>query len=276
MRFRLPGNGDYVNESLLDMSNFVGEESIVRKIWGKADTVLFIFAGASAEFALNKAVDWLYYTGKLPADPLGRLFSTVGYARQIVFSSEVSAFQSIDKIVAIHQVVEHARGSSIPDWAYRDVLFMLIDYSIRSFEMLERKLSEEEKTEVFDVFYRVGDRMGIAGLPPTFAHWEIMRKEHLHENMECGHFTKDLYKQYKKHLGNLRFIMLKEVQAMVAPNEVVAMLGLNKFSYLTPVLGFYKVLRWLGIEKFFRDVLLPAYYKEQVIALDQPAVYAHS
>jgi len=64
---------------------FVRENSIVRKIWGKSDTILFIFAGASAEFALNKAVDWLYFTGKLPQDPLGRLFSTVSYARSIVF-----------------------------------------------------------------------------------------------------------------------------------------------------------------------------------------------
>ena len=61
---------------------FVPESSIVRTIWGKSDTILFIFAGSAAEFALNKAVDWLYYTGKLPADPLGRLFSTVAYARQ--------------------------------------------------------------------------------------------------------------------------------------------------------------------------------------------------
>ena len=67
------------------MEYFVQPGSIVRKIWGKGDTVLFVFAGASAEFALNKAVDWLYFTGKLPADPLGRLFSTVMYARLIVF-----------------------------------------------------------------------------------------------------------------------------------------------------------------------------------------------
>ena len=64
---------------------FVDKDSVVREIWGKSDTILFIFSGAAAEFALNKAVDWLYYTGKLPADPLGRLFSTVTYARQIVF-----------------------------------------------------------------------------------------------------------------------------------------------------------------------------------------------
>ena len=34
---------------------FVKPGSVVREIWGKSDTILFIFAGASAEFALNKA-----------------------------------------------------------------------------------------------------------------------------------------------------------------------------------------------------------------------------
>src|SRR3954469_18541561 len=115
------------------MKFFVGEESIVRSIWGKGDTVLIIFAGASAEFALNKAVDWLYFTGKLPADPLGRLFSTVNYAKLIVFSEKEKANAVIDNIAHIHNAVENKRGMKIPDWAYRDVLFMLIDYSIRSF-----------------------------------------------------------------------------------------------------------------------------------------------
>src|ERR1700712_5589681 len=118
---------------------FVEEGSIVRKIWGKADTILFVFAGGAAEFALNKAVDWLYFTGKLPADPLGRLFSTVTYARKIVFSTYDDANRAIDQITAIHQHVEAARGAQIPDWAYRDVLFMLIDYSVRSYELLETK-----------------------------------------------------------------------------------------------------------------------------------------
>src|SRR6185295_9915837 len=122
------------------MQYFVEKNSIVRRIWGKSDTILFIFAGAAAEFALNKAVDWLYFTGKLPADPLGRLFSTVTYAREIVFAKQAEALKSIDKITAIHIGVENSRGAKIPDWAYRDVLFMLIDYSISSFEVLERKL----------------------------------------------------------------------------------------------------------------------------------------
>src|SRR4028119_1301380 len=124
---------------------FVRKDSIVRKIWGSADTILFIFAGAAAEFALNKAVDWLYFTGKLPSDPLGRLFSTVRYARKIVFSSMDEAHHAIDTLQQIHGAVEAARGASIPDWAYRDVLFMLIHYSIASYELLEKKLSDEEK-----------------------------------------------------------------------------------------------------------------------------------
>src|SRR3954447_4518130 len=115
------------------MEFFVDKKSVVREIWGKGDTILFIFAGASAEFALNKAVDWLYFTGRLPADPLGRLFSTVSYAREIIFSSKDDAMQAIDRINHIHGAIETARGQKIPDWAYRDVLFMLIHYSIASF-----------------------------------------------------------------------------------------------------------------------------------------------
>jgi uncharacterized protein (DUF2236 family) len=247
---------------------FVHKGSVVREIWGKADSILFIFAGASAEFALNKAVDWLYFTGKLPADPLGRLFSTVAYARQIVFSEHEQALIAIDKITAIHQQVENSRGSQIPDWAYRDVLFMLIDYSIRSFEVLERKLTDMEKEEVFQTFYQVGNRMRIAGLPQSFQAWNIMRNEHLKQDLLKSDFTNDLYKQYKKHLGPIRFIMLRQVQIMVVPRHVRELLSLGDTSFLKPVLLLYKVTRLLGFEKLLRNALLPKDYKAQVIALD--------
>src|SRR6186713_386084 len=105
------------------MQLFVDKNSVVRKIWGKSDTVLFIFAGASAEFALNKAVDWLYFTGRLPSDPIGRLFSTVRYAGRIVFASMEEANKSIETLRQIHSELEQNRGVAIPDWAYRDVLF---------------------------------------------------------------------------------------------------------------------------------------------------------
>ena len=250
------------------MKYFVEQGSVVREIWGKGDTILFIFAGASAEFALNKAVDWLYFTGRLPADPLGRLFSTVGYARQIVFSELEGAHRAIDRMAAIHAAVESSRGQAIPDWAYRDVLFMLIDYSIRSYELLERKLTTTEKAEVFEVFYRVGSRMGLKGLPGNYAAWVRMREDHLQQNLQQSHYTVDLYRQYRKHLGAVRYKLLLEAQSLIVPERVKTLLQLNKTSLLTPVLFLYKLSRKLKLDWFLKSLILPPAYMAEIKELD--------
>jgi uncharacterized protein (DUF2236 family) len=247
---------------------FVDKHSVVRQIWGKGDTILFIFAGASAEFALNKAVDWLYFTGHLPGDPLGRLFSTVSYARKIVFSEKQSAMRAIDAMATIHAGVEAKRGVSIPDWAYRDVLFMLIDYSIRAYEVLERELNEAEKLEVFNVFCKVGNRMGVKGLPKTFEAWEEMRHGHLHHNLQHSHYTYDLFSQYHKHLGEVRYRLLLETQTLVVPQKVRKLLGLRRVSLLNPLIGLYKLSRRLKVDWLLKALILPSKYKKEIKALD--------
>jgi hypothetical protein len=250
------------------MDFFVNKQSIVRKIWGKSDTILFVFAGASAEFALNKAVDWLYFTGRLPTDPLGRLFSTVMYARLIVFSDTEGALKAIDKIASIHKAVESNRGAQIPDWAYRDVLFMLIHYSIASYELLERKLSDSEKEDVFDVFYRVGDRMGLRGLPRNHQEWTIMHGEHLEQDLKKSHYTVDLYKQYRKHLGFVRYEILKESQKLVVPRRVSQLLKLGRPTWVVPLLWLYKQSRKVGMDGVLKSLILPQAYKKQIKELD--------
>jgi hypothetical protein len=250
------------------MEYFVNKNSIVRKIWGSGDTILFIFAGAAAEFALNKAVDWLYHTGKLPSDPLGRLFSTVSYARQIVFSEEKKANESIDKITGIHKAVESSRGATIPDWAYRDVLFMLIDYSIRGFELMERSLTESEKEETFDVFNRVGKRMNLKGLPANYQDWLVMREDHLKNNLVKSEFTVDLFKQYEKHLGLVRYYLLTESQSLVTPRIVKELLKFKKPFVIKPLLFTYKTSRLLGLNNFLKSMILPSKYKKEILSLD--------
>src|SRR5688500_2215524 len=121
---------------LIQMTDFVHKNSIVRRIWGNSDTVLLVFAGSAAEFALNRAVDWLFFTGKLPNDPIGRLFSTAAYSQEIVFADAATAAATLNRIRSVHQAVERARGERIPEWAHRDVLYMLIDYSEKAYEML--------------------------------------------------------------------------------------------------------------------------------------------
>jgi hypothetical protein len=254
------------------MQLFVEKDSVVRKIWGKSDTVLFIFAGASSEFALNKAVDWLYYTGKLPSDPLGRLFTTVAYAKKIVFSPMEDANRAIDSLQKIHAAVEQSRGFSIPDWAYRDVLFMLIHYSIASYELLEKKLTDEEKEEVFNVFYRVGKRMGLKALPRSYNEWLPVRQAHLMQDLQESKYTIDLFKQYKKHLGTIRYRVLIEGQKLVVPDRVKELLHFSDFSLLTPVVPLYKFSRLMKMDWLLKNILLPPAYKKQIKELD---VYNH-
>jgi len=250
------------------MINFVENDSVVRKIWGKSDTILFIFAGASAEFALNKAVDWLYFTGKLPSDPLGRLFSTVRYARKIVFSSMDDANAAIDMMRKIHSSVEQNRGDVIPDWAYRDVLFMLIHYSIAAYELLEKKLSDAEKEEVYNVFYRVGIRMGLKELPDNYIDWLPVRESHLMENLQKSNFTIDLFKQYRKHLGAMRYKVLLEGQKLVVPKRVKELMHFSNFSLITPLVPIYKFSKLIKMDGFIKTILLPSDYKSQIDELD--------
>jgi uncharacterized protein (DUF2236 family) len=250
------------------MEYFVDKQSVVRQIWGKSDTILFIFAGAAAEFALNKAVDWLYFTGRLPVDPLGRLFSTVSYARAIIFSEKRSALRAIDSMATIHAGVEAKRGVNIPDWAYRDVLFMLIDYSIRSFEVLERELSRTEKNDVFQVFYRVGSRMGVKGLPDSFEEWEKMRQGHLDQDLQLSNYTNDLFSQYRKHVGFVRYKILIEAQILVVPQKVRELLGFRKISLLYPLIALYKLSRHINIDWLLKALILPSKYKKEIQAMD--------
>lgn len=251
------------------MRQFVHPGSIVRTIWGRGDTILLIFAGASAEFALNKSVDWLYFTGRLPGDPLGRLFSTVAYARRIVFAPEDRALAAIDNITAIHRGVEAKRGAGIPATAYLDVLFMLIGYSIASFELLQRPLRPEEKEEVFDVFKRVGDRMGLIDLPATHAEWAERREQYLSDHLEYSACSRDLYRRYRRSLGWVRYRILLQAQVLLAPRTVRRMLGLSSIPWLYPVIVLYRLCRFLHMDKAIKTLLLPPQYRAEVFALDQ-------
>lgn len=255
---------DSQNESIY----FVKEDSIVRRIWGNSDTILLIFAGAAGEFALSKAVDWLFFTGKLPADPIGRLFSTVTYARAIVFSEKQAALHAIDTIAAIHTGVEKSRGYQIPDWAYKQVLFMLIHYSVRAFEVLEHKLNQAERQEVIDVFLAVGGRMGLDDLPTSMEAWDGMHKDLLENQLLLSENSKTLFRQYRKHLGSLRYYLLKEGQNLVVPSQVRSLLGFRRPSLLYLFIPFYKLSRLLGFDGFIKGLILPQKYQKQISALD--------
>lgn len=250
------------------MSDFVERDSIVRAVWGNADIVLLVFAGCAAEFALNRAVDWLFFTGKLPADPIGRLFSTASYAQQIVFADERTAQCTLARIRNVHQAVEHQRGQRIPDWAHRDVLYMLIDYSERAHELLARPMTADEQRELFDVFYRVGLGLGIPDLPVSYTAWKADREIHMQRDLVRSEGTDALYARYRNQLGGWRFRVLMTVQAILTPEHVRGLLQLKSADHLGFLLKLYPLMIRAGMRGIVQRLLMPSQYLAAIRDLD--------
>ena len=250
------------------MTDFVRRGSIVRRIWGNGDMILLVFAGSAAEFALNRAVDWLFFTGKVPKDPIGRLFVTASYSQRIVFADDVRATQTLNGIRAIHMAVERQRGEAIPDWAHRDVLYMLIDYSERAHELLSRPLSEDERHELYDVFYRVGTGLRIEGLPASYALWRADRERHLARDLAFSGGTKALYAQYRVHLGPWRYRLLLLLQAILVPEHVRGLLRLRSAKWLGWLLRLYPVVVRTRLRPAIQRLLMPARFLAAARGLD--------
>jgi uncharacterized protein (DUF2236 family) len=251
--------------------DFIDQRSIVRAIWGDPDLVLLIFAGAAAEFALNRAVDWLFFTNRLPEDPIGRLFSTVQYAQQIVFASETQARKTLASISSIHAALERRRGRRIPDWAYRDVLYLLIDYSRRANQLLHGRLCEEEQEDLYAAFLQLGEGLHIAQLPATFRRWEEDRQRHLASDLAYSRYTARLYEQYRRHLGPWRYQILLEFQAAIAPTRVRELLRLEPRLPVVSAFRAYSLLRSLGLQKAVQRALIPQKYWEDIDRLKPTA-----
>ncbi len=253
------------------MQNFVDDKSIVRRIWGNSDVILLVFAGSAAEFALNRAVDWLFFTGNLPRDPIGRLFATVRYSQNIVFVDEQTAQATLNRISAIHGAVELKRGDRIPEWAYRDVLYMLIDYSERAYQLLHRPLTAAERQELYAVFHRIGTGLRILELPATYTTWQADRMRHLQRDLVYSKHTSMLYAQYRRHLGAWRYHLLLQVQALLVPEHVRQLLHLQARPLVSYALWTYPILDQMGLRSLVQQLLLPARYLDDVQQLDRAA-----
>jgi uncharacterized protein (DUF2236 family) len=249
------------------MTDFVRQGSIMRKIWGNGDMVLLIFAGSAAEFALNRAVDWLFFTGKLPKDPIGRLFVTASYSKSIVFADEAAAARTFERIRAAHSAVEGQRGQSIPAWAHRDVLYMLIDYTERAHELLDRPLTADEQNDMYEVFFRVGTGLQIPDLPRTYSAWLADRDIHLKRDLERGKGTDALYATYREHLGEWRYRLLLEVQSILTPAHVRGLLNLTPAEGLRPLVRAYPMMVRAGLRPVIQWLLMPSQHLPAVRAL---------
>jgi uncharacterized protein (DUF2236 family) len=244
--------------------------AVTRSIWGSPDAILLFFAGGAAEFAAIKAVDWLFFTGRLPDAPIERFFETVRFAQSVFFSDPAGATKAIERINRIHRGVEEARGEEIPQWAYRDMLFILIDYGERAHEVVFGSMTETERASHFEVALTLGRAMHLSGLPTTYAEYRDQRRQQLLEDYARSPLTDELYASYRQALGSLRFRLLRLVQACVLPEELRDVLQLESSPLVEELLSCYRFLPG-GSNKLrpLHNVLLPGRFAKQLRQLER-------
>lgn len=218
------------------MKQLFGSE-MTRKIWGDPENVLLIYAGAAAEFALNPENHWLFYTGKLPSDPLRRFEETLRYQQKLFFMPQEAVPAVARHIKDIHRQVEKKRSQEqgeahISDQAYLQVFSMLIEYGILGHEYLQhRKMAREEKEVYFNDIRAIALIMEIQDFPEDYHHYLTRRTQMVVRELQFNSYTRELMESYRKNLGPLRFWGLLQFQAFFIDPILSFRLGLkaNRF-----------------------------------------------
>jgi len=200
------------------LTQLFGSE-ITRAIWGDAENILLIYAGSAAEFALNPENHWLFYTGKLPSDPLRRFETTLQYQRKLFFTPQETLPALARHIKYIHSEVEKRRSEEqgeikISDAAYLQVFSMLIEYGILGYEYLHcRKMVAQERETYFNDIRAIALMMGIRDFPETYCDYQDRRTRMVVSELQCNALTWQLMKAYRKSLAPVSYWGLLQFQA---------------------------------------------------------------
>ena len=80
--------------------------------------------------------------------------------------------------------------------------------------------------------------------------------------------TIDLFKQYRKHLGPVRYFILIEGEKLIIPERVRKLLGFSKFSFLSLIVPLYQFSRKIHFDSVIKKLLLPQKYALEIAELD--------
>lgn len=243
------------------MTRLFGSD-ITRTIWGEEENVLLIYAGAAAEFALNPENHWLFYTGKLPADPLRRFENTLRYQRKLFFMPQEGVPAVAKHIKHIHRDVEEKRSQEqgeikISDQAYLQVFSMLIEYGILGHEYLHRRnMKQEEKEAYFNDIRAITLMMEIRDFPEDYRTYLIRRTRMVTSELRCNSFTGELMDAYRKSLPAFCYWGLLQFQARFIHPILAGRLALKPNRFFGWVYWLYPRVRFQPLfNALFRRML---------------------
>jgi uncharacterized protein (DUF2236 family) len=193
-------------------------------------------------------------------------------AQAIAFGSTEEVRAAIDGVNRAHAYVERSRGASIPAWAYRDVLFMLIAYGECAYDTVYGPMTTEERVGAFGWSVALGRELHIPDLPRTYADYQAQRQAHLQHNTAHTAWTDLLYASYRQHLGAWRYRALLDLQASIVPPRVAALLNLQRKRRVDVLLRNYQRLPRRRLLDTFAPVMMPRPYAAQLRGLERPVV----
>jgi len=223
---------------------------ITRTIWGDADNLVLIYAGAAAEFALNPENHWLFYTGKLPSDPLRRFEKTLQYQRRLFFTPRETVPALAKHIKDMHRDVEAKRSQEqgeikISDQAYLQVFSMLIEYGILGYEYLHRrKMTQQERETYFNDIRSIALMMEIRDFPEDYRHYLTRRAKMVVSELQRNAYTLELMDAYRKNLAPFCYWGLLQFQARFIHPALACRLDLKTNRFFGWVYWLYPRVRF--------------------------------
>lgn len=242
---------------------------VSRRVWSDPTCMLLVFIGSSAEFPLNPSVEWLFYTGRLPSDPLARFLETVAWLRRLIVADEQTRNRDAKKLKQMHEVLEQKRGDTIPRSSYRDVLCMNMVYSIRGAALVTGKeLEIAEKDAMVRDLSSTGLQMGIEDLPWTWQQLCDQRAERM-KLWIPNHYTQKLLDSYRRALGPLNYKILVSGFPLLIEEELLERLGTGKQILSMPMRWSMPLLCRTGLSQWVYRILLPKKIKPTVLNWEQ-------
>ena len=110
--------------------------------------------------------------------------------------------------------------------------------------------------------------MKIETIPFTFGDWLEDRKRHLENDLEKSQYTEILFQQYRKHLGFVRYYILRFAQAEIVPGHVKGLLRLRRTFVMKMIIRIYRFTVHMRLDWMLKKSILPTAYFDEIRKLD--------
>jgi hypothetical protein len=142
--------------------------------------------------------------------------------------SEPAYVAACARIRGIHTALEARRRQAIPDEAYRDVLLMGMQHSIRALEITRGRAIAADEADTFVRSYRsMAYHMGVPRYPADYPAFRALRAERL-ALYRRSEWTTRLFAAYRRALGPVGYRMLVALCPAVVEPRVRELLDLRR------------------------------------------------